>query len=313
MMLLLALILGLPQAAAGEPSERRIELVETIRLKRPPGSGRVRLWIPKPPSERWQAAELEEVLSPWTYRLAKEPEFGNELVVIESGSKDWKDVEIRLRYRISRREQSPAQGSVSRLDLLPRGRVVINDEVRRIAAEAVRGIADPYEKARALYGYVLSKVRYDKSGEGWGQGDVLYVCRAGKGNCTDFHSLFMALAQSQGIPARFRIGFPIPAAPQGPVEAPYHCWAEFHVPAKGWVPVDISEAWKLPARAAYYFGRLDSDRVVVSTGRELSLGPGHGGPPLNFLYRPYAESDGAPVAGLEFRRSYRALAPGSKS
>lgn len=42
---------------------------------------------------------------------------------------------------------------------------------------------------------------YDTSGRGWGRGDVVYACKVGKGNCTDFHSLFMALALAEGIPA----------------------------------------------------------------------------------------------------------------
>ena len=64
------------------------------------------------------------------------------------------------------------------------------------------------EKARAIYDYVLSNMRYDKSGTGWGHGDTLYACSAKKGNCTDFHSLFISMARSQHIPARFEIGFP---------------------------------------------------------------------------------------------------------
>jgi transglutaminase-like putative cysteine protease len=47
-------------------------------------------------------------------------------------------------------------------------------------------------------------MRYDKTGTGWGRGDVLYACDAKKGNCTDFHSLFIAMARSQGIPATLR-------------------------------------------------------------------------------------------------------------
>ena len=40
---------------------------------------------------------------------------------------------------------------------------------------------------------MLRSMRYDKTGTGWGHGDVLYACDAKKGNCTDFHSLFIAM------------------------------------------------------------------------------------------------------------------------
>lgn len=126
----------------------------------------------------------------------------------------------------------------------------------------------------------------------------------GKGNCTDFHSLFMALAIASGMPARFRMGFSLPQSSEGTV-AGYHCWAEFYAEGSGWIPVDISEAWKNPRREDFYFGRLDGSRVQVSTGREIRLSPPQSGRRLNFLSRPYAEADGAPVYDIEFVRRYK--------
>ena len=79
-----------------------------------------------------------------------------------------------------------------------------------LAAKVAADKKTPLEKARAIYDYVSQNMSYDKSGTGWGRGDVLYACEAKKGNCTDFHSLFIAMARSQGIPARFEIGFSLP-------------------------------------------------------------------------------------------------------
>ncbi len=132
-------------------------------------------------------------------------------------------------------------------------------------------------------------MRYDKTGTGWGRGDVLYACDAKKGNCTDFHSLFIAMARSQGIPARFEIGFPLPAAKHASEIAGYHCWAEFFEPQHGWVPVDISEAWKNPVKKDYFFGSHDTERVQFSMGRDLKLTPQQAGDPLNYLVYPYVE------------------------
>ena len=96
-------------------------------------------------------------------------------------------------------------------------------------------------------------MKYDKTGTGWGRGDTLWACDSKRRNCTDFHSLFMSMARSQGIPARFEIGFPIPAAKTSGEIPGYHCWSEFYLNRKGWVPVDISEAWKNQAKKDYYF------------------------------------------------------------
>jgi len=56
-----------------------------------------------------------------------------------------------------------------------------------------------------------------------GRGDVLYACDAKKGNCTDFHSLFIAMARSQSIPARFEIWLPNSAGQASAEIAGYHC------------------------------------------------------------------------------------------
>jgi transglutaminase-like putative cysteine protease len=128
----------------------------------------------------------------------------------------------------------------------------------------------------------------------------------GKGNCTDFHSLFISMARSVGIPARFVIGAPIPQGPEGTI-AGYHCWAEFYSPQAGWVPVDASEAWKHPRLREYYFGTLDPNKLLISVGRNIQLVPAQAGPPVNFFIYPYVEVDGTPRGVVETRFEYRTL------
>src|SRR5205085_5351925 len=70
--------------------------------------------------------------------------------------------------------------------------------------------SDKLSLARQLYDIVDDHVTYKKEGTGWGRGDTNWVCDSGYGNCTDFHSLFISLARSQGLPSRFEIGFSIP-------------------------------------------------------------------------------------------------------
>jgi len=161
-----------------------------------------------------------------------------------------------------------------------------------LAAQVSTGKDSQLAKARAIYDYVFANMSYDKSGTGWGHGDVLYACNAKKGNCTDFHSLFIAMARSQGIPARFEIGFPLPANKKSGEIPGYHCWAEFFIPQNGWIPVDISEAWKHPEKKDYFFGAHDADRVQFSIGRDLKLNPAQQGDPLNYFVYPYVEMDG---------------------
>lgn len=93
----------------------------------------------------------------------------------------------------------------------------------------------------------------------------------------------------------------------------YHCWAKFKPAGHGWMPVDISEAKQDPSRREYYFGRLDENRVMFSSGRDLQLVPRQAGPPVNFLVYPYVEVNGKPYPQEKIRRdfTYRDLEPGS--
>ncbi len=123
--------------------------------------------------------------------------------------------------------------------------------------------------------------------------------------------LFISLARAEGIPARFEIGFPVPSGTEGTIPG-YHCWAEFYVKGWGWVPVDISEAWKDPKKHDYFFGSLDANRVQFSVGRDLTLQPKQEGGPLNYFIYPYVEVDGKPFEGIEKRFSYQEVAPDGK-
>ena len=226
-----------------------------------------------------------------------------------------------MEYQVTRKEYSqgdfaalrkadygsaPAPKNLARF-LEPDRRVPINGRIKELADENTRGKQGTVEKAHALYDFVFQTVRYDKSGTGWGRGDSLWVCDAKHGNCTDFHSLFISLARAEGIPARFEIGFPVSNGTEGTIPG-YHCWAQFFVNGIGWVPVDISEAWKDPRKHDYFFGSVDANRVQFSVGRDLTLKPKQDGSPLNFFIYPYVEVDGKLFEGISKKFSFQEAA-----
>lgn len=296
-------------ARRAKPTRRTIDVTERIRVRIPHGARDIRLWVPVARTGPAQEARLTGVQAAWPHELTADTEFDNRFVFFRAVRPPAGEQDIRVSYRVVRREQSVGENRrddpVTPVFLEPRGLEIIDDTVTKISASVISGLDAPMDRARAIYLYVLSHVDYDKSGTGWGNGDVAYVCRFGKGNCTDFHSLFISLSRAARMPARFQIGYPVPRAGGGPIETAYHCWAEVHIAGRGWLPVDISEAWKQPAKADYYFGRLDQDRVLLSTGRNVILSPRQSGPPLNYIVRPYAEIDGAHWPGIEVERTYR--------
>jgi len=104
----------------------------------------------------------------------------------------------------------------------------------------------------------------------FGNGNSIYACDIGVGNCTDYHSYFMSLSRTMDVPARFHMGFSIPIGVSGKIGG-YHCWADYYIDGEGWYPVDISEADKNPDKKDYFFGTVNYNRVEFSTGRDLEL------------------------------------------
>lgn len=256
----------------------------------------VRVWIPVPVSDETQEISNVEIEAPVPYELETEELYGNRLAYFELESPIPEELPITLRVTVERKEiswRAEIPGSVPRERLLAGDRLApIDAEAQARAERATRGVTGVVEEARGIYRQVLADVDYDKSGQGWGRGDLQYVCAAGKGNCSDFHALFIAMARARNIPAVFEIGFPIPPNAKEGVVGGYHCWAWYEDESGSWHPVDASEADKDPSKTDYYFGTICANRVAFSRGRDIVLEPPQNGTPVNFLVYPYVEVDG---------------------
>ena len=240
-----------------------------------------------------------------------EPVYGNDLAHCRLSPPFPASVEIAIDYEASLRggqagravESAPSPAQRKRI-ASAEGLVVVDDEIRTRAAFATAGRATLWDRARGIYDAVIARMAYDKEVPGWGRGDTKRACLLGKGNCTDFHSLFISMARAERIPSRFKIGVVIPDAPSGTV-AGYHCWAEFYEEDRGWVSVDASEAWKRPELKDHYFGSWDANRFLISTGRHLDLVPPQQDEPVNIFFYPYVEANGAPLAGAQTQVTFQ--------
>ncbi|MFZ0760871.1 MAG: transglutaminase-like domain-containing protein [Candidatus Sulfotelmatobacter sp.] len=281
-----------------------------------PAGKKIRIWIPAAQSDAYQEVKIVSVRGDLPLKKTSEPKYGNEIYYAQTSGSVRPELHFDVEYNVIRHERvalgptAPHLVAVSlssaekRQDLQPYALVPVTGLPAELAAKVTRGKSEPLDKARVIYDYVFTTMRYDKSGTGWGRGDVLYACDAKKGNCTDFHSLFIAMARSQGIPARFEIGFPLTADKHSGEIAGYHCWSDFWVDGRGWIPVDISEAWKHPERRDYFFGSHDVNRVQFTMGRDLRLSPPQQGKPLNYFIYPYVEVDGREYPNVELAFSF---------
>jgi transglutaminase-like putative cysteine protease len=283
----------------------------------PPGTEQVNVWIPLPVTRGPQAVSNVTIDSPYKWTRYRDAEFGNEYAYASIPNPLPGDLAVTVKFSATRREarfEAPFETKATKAEVERALRadklVTLSPRIRKLAAELTAGKASTVDKARAIYDSVVTTMKYDKTIPGWGHGDTERACDIRAGNCSDFHSLFISLARASGIPARFVMGFPL-TAKDGEVKG-YHCWAEFYVSGRGWIPVDASDASKSsdPALRTYLFGNLDPDRVQFTMGRDLTLKP-KTAEPLNFFIYPHAEASGHEIGTPAIALKFREVTPGA--
>ena len=237
-----------------KPRSRKFRFNYGFQLTGLPAGAKVRVWMPVPPSNRHQTvAELDRKL-PARATVATEAKYGNAILYLEPEAPASGGLDFQVSYRVKRKEvRSRMPGGIDTA-------IKPDDRKRFLAANAnvplggkplelIAGLKLPKAGlglGRQLYDRVDDHMKYDKSKPGYGRGDAVWACDSRFGNCTDFHSLFISLARSQRLPARFEIGFPLPKNRNSGTIGGYHCWARFHDPEAGWVTVGFPSTFPRP-------------------------------------------------------------------
>jgi hypothetical protein len=287
--------LGVAQAEDAPAAARKFDFAYRVKIPVPEGAKRLDAWIPLPLEDEHQKVEGLAVEASVPHEVTKDPVYGNRMVHVgvdaPSGT-----VSLGWRATITRRPDAgegkgPVHERFRQADKL----VPVDGRAAEIAKDlGVAGEGNARTRAQKIYDDVLASMTYDKNEPGWGKGDFERACKVGKGNCTDFHAKFMGVARAAKIPARFTMGVSLGPPGKGNPGG-YHCWAHFH-DGTSWIPIDASEADKIeatdPAKAKWFFGNLDADRVALTVGRDIDLSPKQKGPPLLFFAYPHVEVDG---------------------
>lgn len=263
------------------------------------GASEMHIFVPLAVDNAQQQVLEETIEASIEGQIEIEDRYGNRYWhgVVKSGNTDEVSVEVQTRVRrfdAPRQEQAATTDSIE-LFLQANQLVPINHPVLSpIQAEIDAAVEDKSQSvyARAVYDWVVDNVEYKKVGTGWGNGDTFWACTERYGNCTDFHSLYIALVRSRSIPAKFEIGFPVPDDRESGVIGGYHCWVEVYLPEHGWLAIDASEAAKHPPLREFYYGSRPTNRIHFSTGRDLQLGGAQRSGALNYFIYPHVEVDG---------------------
>jgi len=323
---------------------RSFQFIYTVDIKSTNGA-KLELWIPVPQSNEVQTiSNLNINANSLQYSIEDEIIHGNKYLYINDAKGTKKDTKISLTFDVERKEHQNVmyknvdpQKYLGSYEMVPTGgvfeKIIIDNNLSK---NNVRGIYDyvykgmhygkpisvddkyyhdPWLNPDGKYGLkqvgrdnivnLYQKSKKDGGNYTFGNGNAIYACDIGVGNCTDYHSYFMSLGRTMGIPARFHMGFPIHPGEKGKVGG-YHCWADYYVEGKGWYPVDISEADKAPDKKDYFFGTVDQNRVEIMVGRDFIL-KGYELETTNLFIYPIMEVNDKNSSAFNHSFSYKSL------
>jgi transglutaminase-like putative cysteine protease len=333
------------------PKQASFHISNVLSVKMPKGAKRVRVWFAVPQEDPYSIVSHFNVNMDGDYGVQyARDSWGNRVgyVDIETPIRD--QVLVKEEFDLTRTEvrntinaaETRPLTEQERLALAaylqPATHVMVNDEIRKLAASITGGEQNPVLVARKLYDWTYKNVNYwvkdPEHLKASPVGSSDYCLRTKTGNCTDFHSLFASLAISSGLPVRMVYGSLLKPTLNGmEVDASYHCWIQFFAPRLGWLPLDASlaniYAEDIPLndknkklvelttstgyhgadkdKVEYYFGNLDERRVVWSMGRDLIMQPPQDEGPINSLPKIYVEIDGKQSGDWTRQFTYKEL------
>lgn len=301
------------QFAPTVAESRVFRVTQTVQLADVPAdAGKVRMWVPIPGDAAWQRVlERRVVDAPAGWQLVRQPEGRGDMIYCETTGKAG-TVKVVVESLVVRESPvvdlaTPAEAATAIQPTLfaewlqqDAPLMAADEKVRQLAATACAGERDPRRKVVKLMETVAEVADHyskDPSKPNCGRGAADDCIANGGGCCTDLHSLFVALARAEGIPARLQFGHRLNPAKEGQSYDPsYRCWVEYWLDGSGWVATDIvvADGGEAASRSAHW-GRLDARRVWMWENRGFDLAPKQNAPAPQTLLCGWAEIDGVPV------------------
>ncbi len=134
--------------------------------------------------------------------------------------------------------------------------------IQKAAHEATAGRASDVAKLEGIHDFVIAHLRYSRDGR-WDPAPV--VLASGKGSCSEYTYLFVALCRAAGIPARYVGGITGRAGKPLYVDLVYHRFAQAFVEGIGWVDFDPTRDRRSKSHRVY-FGRTSGPILLLCAG-----------------------------------------------
>lgn len=254
---------GLSTRAAGAEAGLERQLRFSITLTNPTGEtlqDQV-LWLYAPLADG-PAQKLVRVNCALPHELNPDPLGHAVLKLPLPPMAPWGTKVVALGFDVAmRRSPLPSSLDDPRPWLKPERYIEVDDARLREAAAALKR-STAMETAQAIYESVRTRLQY----AGYVADDLgaLQALRQGRGDCTEYAFLAVALARANGIPARMVGGY-VTEGSAAPRAEEYHNWAELYLDG-AWRLLDAQkEHWLAPVEQYVAF-RLYRDEAVNPIG-----------------------------------------------
>lgn len=177
---------------------------------------------------------------------------------IPAGSTSVRKVHFDLElFAYDYRKQPGSAGSQPSPRYLRPARFIESDSsaIRRLAAQIERTYETDEDRLRAAFLLPQQLIDYKVQSTA----GALYAVQKGKGDCTEFAALFVALARAMGYPARMTTDFLLTRRSE--FRQPNHHSAEVYLHGN-WIPVDPNLA--LDPKFGYGFGVGKAKKIILN-------------------------------------------------
>jgi hypothetical protein len=330
-----------------QPKQATFEITNTFTVKVPDDAKHMRIWFAVPQHDAESKIQNFKVEAPHAVTYGTDSQ-GNKVGYLDLQQPKGEHIVIQETFKLTRSEilghvdaaatrpLTEDEKTAMAAYLKPSTYVIVNDDMKALAAQIVGAETNPITMARKLYDWTLENIDYWVKDpdhlKASSVGSTEYCLRTKTGNCTDFHALYTSLARAAGLPSRIVYGSLLKPTLNGmDVDASYHCWVQVYAPNIDWLTLDVAVAdiytsgvkvndknAKLmelttavgykgadPEMIDYYFGNLDERRVVWSVGRDLQMEPAQEAGPVNALPKMYVEVDGKAYDDWTRKFTYR--------